>query len=157
MRETPHRDWAPEFLAERIFDINAENAALSRVTVFLDNIADLDRRVQARLLRLIEDPRVHLLAREKGSAAGNRIIAATNRTLATEVAVGHFRADLFDRINVIALRIPPLREHAEDILPLADYFLHRAIPKDNRCGLRISTDAASAISRYLWPGNARTP
>jgi len=149
------RNWGPKFLAERIFAMKAEHSVPSKISVFLDNVADLDQCTQGELLRFIENAGAHLFPTETWSTAGIQTIAATNRLLATEVANGHFRADLFDRINVIALRIPPLRERTEDILPLADYFLHRAIPPDHRGKLRISIEAASAIRNYSWPGNVR--
>jgi NtrC-family two-component system response regulator AlgB len=84
-----------------------------------------------------------------------RIIAASNRDLAAEVAAHHFREDLFYRLNVITLRVPPLRERAEDILPLVDVLLSSASIRNRRARLRFSPEAQTVIFNYPWPGNVR--
>ncbi len=84
-----------------------------------------------------------------------RIIAASNRDLAAEVAAHLFREDLFYRLNVITLRVPPLRERREDILPLAERMLQAEAIRNHRPGLSFSPDAATTLMRYRWPGNVR--
>ena len=84
-----------------------------------------------------------------------RIIAATNRDLEAEVAARHFRDDLYYRLNVITLRVPPLRERREDILPLAEWMLKSASIRNRRSRMSLSPGAAAAITKYRWPGNVR--
>lgn len=84
-----------------------------------------------------------------------RIIAASNRDLPAEVEAHRFREDLFYRLNVIALSVPPLREHAEDILPLAERLLSAAAIRNHRSQLRFSPEAQAVITKYGWPGNVR--
>jgi DNA-binding NtrC family response regulator len=84
-----------------------------------------------------------------------RIIAASNRDLPAEVAAHHFREDLFYRLNVIALRVPALREHTEDIMPLAERLLSAAAIRNRRAELRFSSDAQATIVNHRWPGNVR--
>jgi transcriptional regulator with PAS, ATPase and Fis domain len=99
-------------------------------TLFLDEIAEAGPDFQAKLLRVLEDGQVLRVGASKPRQVDVRIVAATNRVLRTEVAANRFRADLYFRLNVIPVRIPPLRERPEDILPLARHFLlfHRPMP-----------------------------
>ena len=122
-------------------------------TLFLDNLADLQPAAQARLLQLVEERQS--VAHSSSTDLGTRIIAASSRDLAAEVSAGRFRSDLFYRINVIALRIPALVDRREDILLLAEQLLAQAARRNNRQGLRLSNEAASAIADYHWPGNVR--
>jgi len=120
-------------------------------TLFLDEVGELPLDLQPALLRAIETGRFTAVGADRETASDFRLVAATNRDLAKEVRDGRFREDLYYRINVIALCLPPLRERAEDLLPLARHFLAQGAsgPK------RLSPAAARAIQRYPWPGNVR--
>lgn len=119
-------------------------------TLFLDEIGDLEMRVQAKLLRVLDG---FPYFRIGGVAPLNprvRLIAATNQNLEEAVAAGRFRADLFHRLTQFRLAVPPLRERAEDVVPLAEYFLESA-----REGCEITDDAKRTLESYPWPGNVR--
>ncbi len=111
--------------------------------------------MQAKLLRVLQEREVRRLGENRSRKVDVRIIAATNRDLAADVASGRFRQDLFYRLRVVELRIPALRDRREDILPLARMLLGQAA---QRLGVRASTmtpAAAAQVSRYGWPGNVR--
>jgi transcriptional regulator with GAF, ATPase, and Fis domain len=124
-------------------------------TVFLDEIGELAHELQAKLLRVLQQREFERVGGTKTLKLDVRLVAATNRDLAADVKRGAFREDLFHRLNVVALRTPPLRERREDILDLARHFLAQA---SARCGRRVSGISAGA-ERYLlaydWPGNVR--
>jgi len=120
-------------------------------TLFLDEIGDMPMDLQAVLLRAIEQRSVTPLGATGEVHVDFRLLAATHRPLEEDVAAGRFRKDLYYRLNVIALSIPPLRERTEDILPLARHFLTKANEGDKR----ISHAAARALLAYRWPGNTR--
>jgi two-component system, NtrC family, response regulator AlgB len=124
-------------------------------TVFLDEIADLSPALQAKFLRFVQEQSFERVGGEHTIHVDARIIAASNRDLPGEVSAHHFREDLFYRLNVIALRVPPLRERPEDILPLADRLLLDAAVRNRRAPMRFSTEAQTVISNYRWPGNVR--
>jgi two-component system, NtrC family, response regulator AlgB len=124
-------------------------------TVFLDEIADLTSALQAKFLRFVQEQNFERVGGESTIHIDARIIAASNRDLPAEVAEHHFREDLFYRLNVIALRVPALRERAEDILPLAERLLSAAAIRNRRAQLRFSPDAQATILNYRWPGNVR--
>lgn len=117
-------------------------------TIFLDEIGELPLVVQPKFLQILETGRFRRVGGNKEYQVDVRIIAATNRNLEEEVGKGRFREDLFYRLNVFPLQIPPLRERRDDILPLADYFL-----KPRR--VRLSPAAERLITSYDWPGNVR--
>jgi two-component system, NtrC family, response regulator HydG len=117
-------------------------------TLFLDEIGEMPLQLQAKLLRAIQEGEVQPLGATKVVKVDVRIVAATNRALAKLAAAGRFRADLYYRLNVVPLYIPPLRDRAEDVPVLAAHFLAPA----NR---KLTPDAAAALSRYAWPGNVR--
>jgi transcriptional regulator with GAF, ATPase, and Fis domain len=124
-------------------------------TVFLDEIGELAAELQAKLLRVLQEREFERVGGVKTLRLDARLIAATNRDLAAEVRRGAFREDLYHRLNVVALRTPPLRERREDILPLARHFAKLA---GARCGRRvegISPEAGRCIEEYAWPGNVR--
>jgi transcriptional regulator with GAF, ATPase, and Fis domain len=124
-------------------------------TVFLDEIGELAPELQAKLLRVLQQREFERVGGTKTLRLDVRLIAATNRDLAAEVRRGAFREDLYHRLNVLALRTPPLRDRREDVSLLARYFLTRA---SARCGRRvdgISADAERCMSAYGWPGNVR--
>ena len=124
-------------------------------TLFLDEIAELPPALQVKLLRVLQDERVRRLGESEERVVDVRMVAASARDLEGEVAAGRFREDLYHRINVVALRVPPLRERAGDIPLLVDYFLERI---NLRLGLGVggvSPDAMRVLVGYGWPGNVR--
>jgi transcriptional regulator with GAF, ATPase, and Fis domain len=124
-------------------------------TVFLDEIGELAPGLQAKLLRVLQERTFERVGGTETLPLDIRLVAATNRDLGTEAARGHFRLDLYHRLNVIALKVPPLRERAEDIPTLAAHFLSKAAA---RCGRRlagIADESARCLMRYPWPGNVR--
>jgi NtrC-family two-component system response regulator AlgB len=124
-------------------------------TLFLDEVGDLTADAQARLLRFLNDRTYERLGEAKERKADVRIIAATNRSLEDEVKTGRFREDLFFRLNVITLTLPPLRERREDILPLAQHYLRFFARRQGRQPLTFAPQAERAIAAYAWPGNMR--
>jgi DNA-binding NtrC family response regulator len=124
-------------------------------TVFLDEIGDLALELQTKLLRVLQEREFERVGGTVKIAADLRIIAATNRDLDGAVVAGTFRADLFHRLNVIALTLPPLRERKEDIPALADYFLQRFAAETKKKFLTIADDAREKLMAYSWPGNVR--
>ena len=124
-------------------------------TVFLDEMGDVKPDLQAKLLRVIQEREFERVGGTKRIHVDIRIIAATNRDLHKEVQEGRFREDLFFRLNVVAISLPPLREKKEDIPLLADFFLRRACQSVQKPLMKISTEAMEHLMRYHWPGNAR--
>ena len=120
-------------------------------TIFLDEIADMSSPLQAKLLRVTQDGRFTRVGSNKELQTNARILAATNHILEDQVKAGQFREDLFYRLNVFELNIPPLRERPEDILPLANAFL----VEFSQGRARFSALVAAGLQRYLWPGNVR--
>ncbi len=124
-------------------------------TVFLDEIGELPLSLQVKLLRFIEDRRIERVGGNQQIKLDVRIVAATNRKLDQEVAAGKFREDLFYRLSVLQIELPPLRDRGEDILYLARYFLERFGEDQGRRGLTLSAQAIEAVSEHRWPGNVR--
>jgi two-component system, NtrC family, response regulator AlgB len=124
-------------------------------TVFLDEIADLSAALQAKFLRFVQEQSFERVGGESTIHIDARIIAASNRDLPGEVVAHRFREDLFYRLNVIALRVPSLRERAEDVLSLAERLLSSAAIRNHRGHLHFSSEAERAIANYRWPGNVR--
>lgn len=124
-------------------------------TLFLDEIGELPLTIQAKLLRAIQDGEIQRVGSDKHIQVDVRIIAATNRDLKSGVANGEFRADLYHRLSVYPIHVPPLRERAKDILPLAGFILNNNLRRFNVKGLRLSEDAKQALLSYSWPGNVR--
>jgi DNA-binding NtrC family response regulator len=126
-----------------------------RGTLFLDEIGELTPGVQAKLLRFIEEKTFRRLGGTRDLTVDVRIMTATNRDLAAEVAAGHFRADLYYRLRVIPITLPPLRERPEDITPLAKHFVaHFAREFAKRIG-EITPEALGLLAAFPWPGNVR--
>jgi transcriptional regulator with PAS, ATPase and Fis domain len=123
-------------------------------TVFLDEVAELPLKLQAKLLRVVEDRRFRRLGGSEERALSARIIAGTNSSLETAVADNRFRADLFYRLNVARLELPPLRDREGDIPLLAHYFVKRHSESEAR-DLRLAPDSVGALERHRWPGNIR--
>jgi PAS domain S-box-containing protein len=126
-----------------------------RGTLFLDEIAELPLMLQAKLLRVLEEQSFRRLGGLKDIQLNLRVIAATNRNLREAVSGGHFRQDLYFRLNVIHIVIPALRERRDDILPLARFFVHHYNQKFKRRIEGISPDAANLLVGHDWPGNVR--
>ncbi len=124
-------------------------------TLFLDEIADLPLPIQATLLRAIEDLKIRPVGSEQLMPVNLRIMAATNRRLADEVAAGRFRKDLYFRLQVVDLTLPPLREHKEDIPALIAHFMDQLAPSLGVAPLRISDAEMDFLRQYDWPGNVR--
>jgi DNA-binding NtrC family response regulator len=124
-------------------------------TIFLDEIGDIGPRVQVDLLRVLEERTVTRVGGKRSIAVDFRIIAATNRDLEAMVRAGTFREDLFWRLNVVSIEIPPLRERREDILELADHFLAHFGRVMNKKELRFSDEARDRLLNHDWPGNVR--
>ena len=124
-------------------------------TIFLDEIADLTPTLQTKFLHFIQEQSFERLGGGHAIQVDARIIAASNRNLIAEMTARHFREDLYYRLNVIALEVPPLRRRRADIMPLAQRFLSTAAVRNHRGPLRFSPEAAAAIKRYGWPGNVR--
>jgi two-component system response regulator AtoC len=120
-------------------------------TIFLDEIGDMSPPLQAKLLRVTQDGRFNRVGSNKELQTNARILAATNRNLEDEVKAGRFREDLFYRLNVVELNIPPLRERTEDILPLA----HRFLAEFTKGRARLATAVQECLQAYAWPGNVR--
>jgi DNA-binding NtrC family response regulator len=121
-------------------------------TIFLDEIGDMSAALQSKLLRVLQDHEIRPVGGNKAVRVDVRVIAATNKDLRAEVAAGRFRQDLYYRLNVIAIHIPPLRERPEDIPLLAQAFLERHAP-DRK--VTLSREALELLRRQKWEGNAR--
>ena len=124
-------------------------------TLLLDEIGELDPRLQAKLLRVIQEKEVDRLGGSAPVKVDVRLLATTNRNLAQEVAAGRFREDLFFRLNVLTLHIPPLRARPADILPLAEHFCARYARANGLPVRTLSSPARHALAAHGWPGNVR--
>jgi two-component system, NtrC family, response regulator AtoC len=124
-------------------------------TVFLDEIGDMPAGLQAKLLRVLQDHEFERVGGSRPLSADIRVLAATNRDLDEAVRTGRFRADLFHRLNVIRIVLPPLRDRKEDVPPLAQHFLARYAAETKRPVRRITAEAMDLLARYHWPGNVR--
>jgi NtrC-family two-component system response regulator AlgB len=124
-------------------------------TIVFDEIAKLSPALQIKFLRFVEERRFERIGSNRTIKVDARIIAASNRNLETEVAQGRFRQDLYYCLNVIALRLPPLRERTTDILVLADWMLRRLSQRTGRAAFTLSPETAKALLSYRWPGNVR--
>ena len=124
-------------------------------TVFLDEIGDLPLVMQPKLLRVVEEKEFERVGGTKIIRSDFRVIAATNQNLEDMLADERFRKDLFYRLNVIPLHIPPLRERKSDIVPLAQHFLKQMAKEANLSEISLDNNAAAALKKYTWPGNVR--
>jgi DNA-binding NtrC family response regulator len=130
-------------------------AQADRGTVLLDEIGELSLDAQARLLRVLQDHEFEPVGSDRTLKIDIRVLAATNRDLCAAVREGLFRADLYYRLNVVPLQVPPLRERREDIAQLAEYFLHRLGPRAGYADARFSPQLLAQMEAYDWPGNVR--
>ncbi|MGA3323666.1 MAG: sigma-54-dependent Fis family transcriptional regulator [Terriglobia bacterium] len=129
--------------------------AAHRGTLFLDEIGELPTELQPRLLRALQAGEFTRLGSVQPETVDVRFVAATNRDLEREVEEGRFRSDLFYRLSAVTLKIPPLRERPQDIHLLADHFLRSYAERSGREAPRLSSEAASAMAQYPFPGNVR--
>ena len=124
-------------------------------TLFMDEIGDMSLSAQAKVLRALQESKISRVGSDKDVAVDVRVVAATNKDIRAEIARGNFREDLYHRLSVILIKVPPLRERAGDIVELVDYFVtqiaaeHRISPK------RVDTEAMKALSAMPWSGNIR--
>jgi DNA-binding NtrC family response regulator len=135
----------------RIGRIEAANGG----TLFLDEIGDMPLEAQVNLLRFLQERTIDRLGNSHAVEVDVRVIAATHIDLAQAAASGHFREDLFYRLNVCTLRLPPLRERVPDILPIAHYLIERSAVQLGVPKRRLSSEAAQALLHHGWPGNVR--
>jgi DNA-binding NtrC family response regulator len=126
-----------------------------RGTIYLDGVGELPLEGQAKLLRLVEEKRAERLGGTTSYALNARVIASGEANLEAAVRDGAFREDLYHRLRVLPIKIPPLRERREDVLPLAREFLKDARRRHGRGPLRLTSEAISALERHGWPGNVR--
>jgi len=124
-------------------------------TLFMDEIGELPLKAQAKLLRALQEKTFRRVGGTKTIASDFRLVAATNRNLAKEVSAGRFRGDLFYRLNVIPIYLPPLRERGEDILLLAKHFLKTYAGRYQRKKIRLTAEQEKKLIAYPWPGNIR--
>lgn len=124
-------------------------------TLFLDEIGDMPLHTQSRLLRALEEGSIERVGAETGRKVDVRVVAATNVPLEQAVGQGRFRADLYHRLSVLRIHLPPLRERPEDLPALVEHFLHLFSRKYGRRIERLTTEAVALLQSYLWPGNVR--
>jgi two-component system response regulator PilR (NtrC family) len=124
-------------------------------TVLLDEVGELAAALQVKLLRVLQERKVRGVGASSEVAVDVRVLAATNRNVEEDVRTGRFRQDLYYRLNVIRIEVPPLRERREDIRPLAEHFLLRCAAEQSKDIRALSPDALRAIEAYAFPGNAR--
>lgn len=124
-------------------------------TIFLDEIGDLKNAVQLRLLRVLQEREFERVGGTKVLTADVRVVAATNRPLERDMEDGRFRADLYYRLNVFPIHMPPLRDRRTDIILLADHFIEKYSRRHDRSIVRLSTPAIDLLMAYHWPGNVR--
>jgi two-component system nitrogen regulation response regulator NtrX len=124
-------------------------------TLFLDEVADMPLETQGKIVRVLQEQRFRRVGGEVEVEVDVRVIASTNRDLQQEISTGRFREDLFYRLNVVPVRVPPLRERPEDIPKLTRHFLRQSAEVSGVPLREISEDALAALQAYDWPGNVR--
>jgi formate hydrogenlyase transcriptional activator len=124
-------------------------------TLFLDEVGEIPLELQPKLLRVLQDQEFERLGGTRTLKVNVRLLAATNRDLARSVSERQYRSDLFYRLNVFPIRMPPLRDHSEDIPALVRYFVHKYARRMGRNIESISTENMNALIRWHWPGNVR--
>ncbi len=129
--------------------------AASGGTIFLDEVGEMPAELQVKLLRALQEGEIRRVGENADRKVNVRVIAATNRDLKDDVAKGLFRSDLYYRLNVVPITIPPLRDRRDDIMPLAEHFLKKYAAKMGKSGVAISSDAMKLLLLSAWPGNVR--
>ncbi|MFZ2323637.1 MAG: sigma-54 dependent transcriptional regulator [Ignavibacteriaceae bacterium] len=124
-------------------------------TIFLDEIGDIPLNLQVKLLRVLQEHQIERLGSTESTSIDVRIIAATHQNLEQKIKDGTFREDLFYRLNIVSLNIPPLRERREDIIPLIDYFVEKYAKENGREKLSLSRETVDLLLKYNFPGNVR--
>jgi len=152
----------PERVEEELFGVDSEDISRPGLleqahggTLFLDEIADMPPTTQAKILRVLTDQSYHRVGGQRPVRVDVRVLSATSRDLAQEIAEGRFREDLFYRLNVVPVRLPPLRERREDIPELANQFLARFAAERRIAPPLLSDEAIAALQAHDWPGNVR--
>ena len=153
---------SPDRVEEELFGSESEGVARPGLleqahggTLFLDEIADMPLTTQAKILRVLTDQSYHRIGGPRPIKVDVRVLSATSRNLADEIAEGRFREDLYYRLNVVPVRIPPLRERREDIPELANHFLTRFAAERRITPPTLSDEAVAALQAHDWPGNVR--
>jgi two-component system nitrogen regulation response regulator NtrX len=153
---------SPERVEEELFGSEAEGTVRPGLlehahggTLFLDEIADMPLTTQGKILRVLTDQSYHRVGGTRPVKVDVRVLSATSRNLQDEISAGRFREDLFYRLNVVPVRLPPLRERREDIPELVSHFLARFAVERRMPALRISEEAMAALQAHDWPGNVR--
>ncbi len=124
-------------------------------TIFLDEIADMSLKTQAKVLRVLQEQTMEAVGGSNRIRVDARVLAATNKDLQAEIRAGNFREDLYFRLNVVPIFVPPLRERQDDIPLLAEHFMAEFAREYGRRPKRFDAGATAAIKRYAWPGNVR--
>ena len=153
---------SPERMEEELFGVESEGVARPGLleqahggTLFLDEIADMPLTTQAKMLRVLTDQSYTRVGGQRPVKVDVRVLSATSRELAEEIAAGRFREDLYYRLNVVPVRIPPLRERREDIPDLIAHFLARFAAERRIATPKVSEEAIAALQAHDWPGNVR--
>jgi two-component system nitrogen regulation response regulator NtrX len=152
----------PERVEEELFGVDSDDGSRPGLleqahggTLFLDEIADMPSTTQAKILRVLTDQSYHRVGGQRPVKVDVRVLSATSRDLAQEIAAGRFREDLFYRLNVVPVRLPPLCERREDIPELANHFLARFASERRIPTPALSDEAMAALQAHDWPGNVR--
>jgi two-component system nitrogen regulation response regulator NtrX len=155
----------PERMEEELFGIEQSNGSQSRKvgaleeahggTLFVDEIADMPRETQSKILRVLVDQTFQRVGGSNKVAVDVRVISSTSRNLESEIAAGRFREDLYHRLSVVPIRVPPLAERREDIAELVDYFIDQISQATGLAKRRIGPDALAVLQSHDWPGNVR--
>jgi PAS domain S-box-containing protein len=124
-------------------------------TLFLDEVGEIPLEMQAKLLRVLQEGEFERVGDDRTRKVDVRVVAATNRDLSSEVQGGRFRRDLYYRLSVFPIDVPPLRDRSDDVLPLAEHFLSTMSRSSGRSGLELTADHRAALVAYDWPGNIR--
>jgi DNA-binding NtrC family response regulator len=124
-------------------------------TLLLDEVSEVDPQIQAKLLRVLQERQFERVGSSLSIGIDVRLIATSNRDLPESVKQGEFRQDLYFRLNVLPIIVPPLRERADDIVPLSEHFVREICRRDGRATMRFAEDALELMKQYSWPGNVR--
>jgi len=124
-------------------------------TILLDEVTEVSLGLQAKLLRVLQEKQIDRVGGKASIPVDFRVIATTNRDIEEDIQAGRFRHDLFFRLNVIPIKVPPLRFRRDDILPLAEHFIHKVAQREGIPEKSLTKDAQNSLLKYAWPGNVR--